>query len=183
MGRDATISADTGSVFRDRRDLLQDWMRGRITYVTILHYLEDKTEISYKVLEDELQYSSENMTYIDPSAIEQVQVLRANGVKVVIATDNMDTFQRWTVPALQLDVLFDDILTSNTQQALKADFNSDGTSAFFASYVSRSIAEPSEMVLLDDSLDTKIIKGVGMDFLRVTEAMPLGYHLANILAQ
>lgn len=171
------------TLFRDGRNLLQDWMRGRITYATILRHVADKTGIPYKALEDELRYSAENMSYINPSVIEVVQKIRANDVKVVIATDNMDTFQRWTASALQLNVSFDGILTSNTQGALKADFNNNGTSAFFLPYFLQSGVDPAKTVLIDDSLDAKVVERIGMEFLHVTEATPLTHHLARILAQ
>lgn len=170
------------TLFHDGRNLLQDWMRGRTTYAAILRHIEDKTGISYKALEDELRYSAENMSYIDPGVIEQVQALRTQGVKVVIATDNMDTFHRWTVPALRLNMLFDDILTSDAQRALKIDLNSDGMSTFFSRYFLQSGIDPSEAILLDDSSDTRVVERIGMDFLHVTEVRPLSYHLAGILA-
>jgi len=171
------------TLFRDGRSLVRDWMRGRISYEEILRYVEGKTGIPYNALEDELRYSSENMSYIDPSVIEQVQELRNNGVKVIIATDNMDTFQRWTVPALELDILFDAILTSNAQGALKTDFKSDGTSMFFSRYFLPGGVDPAETVLIDDSSDTKVLEGTGMDFLHVTDDAPLTHHLASILVQ
>lgn len=172
------------TLFRDGHSLLQDWMRGQISYKDIVRYVADRTGIPYKALEDELRYSSENMSYIESSVIKQIQELRANSIKVVIATDNMDTFQRWTVPALRLDALFDGILASNTQHALKTDFTGDGVnSTFFSRYLSQNLAKPSGMVLIDDNLGTKIVERAGIDFLHVTEATPLSYHLANIAAQ
>jgi FMN phosphatase YigB (HAD superfamily) len=168
-------------LFRGGHDLLKDWMRGLIKYEAILQYAEAKTGIPYKDLEDELRYSSENMKYINPSVIEKVQKLRATGVKVVIATDNMDVFRHWTVPALQLDTLFDGILVSDSRSALKVDFHSDGTSKFFDHYFSQSSAMPSEMVLLDDSLDAKAVERTGVHFLHVNDAITLSDHLSSIL--
>lgn len=171
------------ALFRGGHDLLKDWMRGVIVYEAILQYVESKTGIPYEELEDELRYSSENMRYIDPSVIDHIQKLRATGTKVVIATDNMDTFQRWTVPVLRLDALFDDILTSDTRRALKGDLYSDGASAFFSPYFSQSNAKPSETVLIDDNLDKRAVERIGIGFLHVNETTTLSHHIANILAQ
>lgn len=161
--------------------LVNDWMRGLVTYAKVLHYVSDTTGISYDQLVSELRYSAENMEFIDADSVNVIQKLRNAGIKVVIATDNMDTFRHWTVPALGLESLFDGFIVSDTRGALKTDMHSDGTSIFFDHYLSQSMAAPHETVLIDDNLKTKIVEQLGMNFLHVNEAQPLSVHLDRIL--
>jgi len=152
------------------RHLVKDWMRGLRGYPDILHYVSDATGIPYDNLVSELRYSAENMEYIDADSITIIQKLRNAGIKVVIATDNMDTFRNWTIPRLKLETLFDGILVSDTNRALKTDLHNNGTSMFFARYLSQSGVRPEETVLIDDNLDTKIVEQLGMNFLHVNES-------------
>jgi FMN phosphatase YigB (HAD superfamily) len=81
---------------------------------------------------------------------EMIAQLRAKGLKVVLATDNMDTFHRWTVPSLQLMSLFDDILSSFQLKALKSDCGAEGRSLFFAHYLQTHSIHRGESLVLDD---------------------------------
>ncbi len=76
---------------------IKEWMLGSKVTAHVLQYLHSKTNIPLAELESELRYSAENMDFSDPMVIDKVQILRNLGVKVVIATDNMDTFRLWTV--------------------------------------------------------------------------------------
>lgn len=160
--------------------IVNDWMRGLRDHTDVLHYVSDTTGIPYDDLVSELRYSAENMEFIDPGLITVIQKLRNAGIKVVIATDNMDTFRHWTMPALDLDSLFDGFIVSDTRGALKTDLSSDGTSTFFDHYLSQSTATPEQTVLIDDNLKTKIVEQLGMNFLHVNEAQPLLFHLNRI---
>ncbi len=86
-------------------------------------------------------------------SIHLINQLRATGTKVVLATDNMDSFVRWTIPALGLTNYFDDILDSFSLKALKRDFDEQGNSRFFSGYLSKNNLLPTDCVLIDDSPD------------------------------
>lgn len=169
-------------LFTEARDLLNDWMTGMVSSATVLKYVEDRTGIIYDELHKELQYSSEHMEFIDQRVIRLINELRNEGMKVVIATDNMDTFRRWTVPSLQLEHLVDGILVSDTQGALKSQVHPDGTSKFFHHYLSQNGFKSQDSVLIDNSLDAKVVKKFGMNFLHVNESSSLCDHLEKILA-
>lgn len=163
------------------RDMLNNWMCGWTPYDSVLKYLEEKTSIPYKELEDELRYSAEHMEYIDPKVTDLIFRLREKNIKVVVATDNMDTFKHWTIPALGLDSSFDGVLVSDSRGALKSHIYPDGTSMFFSHYLSQNMIKPEETVLIDNSEDAKIVETFGMNFLHVSEELPLSAHLDSLL--
>ena len=160
--------------------LIKDWMMGLRSYNDILTYASRVTAIPYENLANELQYSAENMKFLDENALGLIQLLRAKGLKVLIASDNMDTFRNWTVPALGLEALFDGILVSDTRGAMKSHISPDGFSVFFHPYLSQQAIKADETVLIDDSLNTKVVERIGINFLHVNESASLTDHLQNI---
>lgn len=165
------------------RELLGNWMIGKSSYEEVLDYLENSTSIPYAKLAEELEESSKQMSYVDSDVIELVQALRAKGTKVVIATDNMDVFRHWTIPAMNLEELFDGIISSDAQKALKTHTYDDGSSRFFEHFfLENPDVLPGDTVLIDDSQDTQIVGTFGMQFRHVKEGSPLTHHLKEILA-
>lgn len=165
------------------RLIIGDWMRGLRSVDNVMQYIHDVTSIPIIELENELRYSSEHMTIDDPSIIERLKILRDNGIKVVIATDNMDVFRRWTIDALQLEDIFDGILVSDTQGALKKEVDSNGMSPFFHLYLTQNQLKAGESVLVDDSEDSRIVESFGIDFLHVNESKTLVNQLDYIITK
>lgn len=159
----------------------KDWMRGLRSVDNVMQYLHDVTGIALADMKDELQYTSENMVFINPDVVQRIEALRAKGVKVVIASDNMDTFRLWTIPALGLEDMFDGILTSDTQGALKSEVNADGFSQFFGHYLQQHKLQPGEAVLIDDNDSLRSVESLGIDFLHVNAAASLVHHLDDLL--
>jgi FMN phosphatase YigB (HAD superfamily) len=144
-----------------------------------MEYVAELSRIPYEELMTELQYSCENMNFIEDNVMTLIQQIRNKGMAVVIATDNMDTFSRWTAPALKLDKLFDDILLSVDRGALKTDTDADGTSAFFNHFFLSTGIKPKESLLIDDSRNNKAVERFGMNFQHVSNSEPLSTHLIN----
>ena len=142
------------------------WMRGQYTSEDVLAGVCDSAGIQPTSALQALQASCQQMRLVSEAIPHYVAGLRAKGLKVVIATDNMDTFQRWTVPSLRLDELFDDILCSFTQRALKEDVDQDGHSRFFADYLQRQHIGWGESLLLDDGGDDfgAVIRRFGIEY-------------------
>lgn len=163
------------------RDLVKKWMLGDRSYSDIIDYAANVTGIPTEELETELRYSAENMKFIDRNALELIRRLRRHGLKVVIATDNMDIFRKWTVPAMRLEERFDDILTSDRRKAFKTHSTRERTSLFFDNYISKHGIKAHQSALIDDSLDTKIVEQWGIDFFHVTEIEPLAVHLRRLI--
>lgn len=70
----------------------------------------------------------------------------------MIATDNMDTFERFTIPAMKLNELFDDFLISHSLKVLKEDIQENSIS-FFDEYLNKNKLTYQETVLLDDCIE------------------------------
>lgn len=164
------------------KSLVRDWMTGFKNRNHALTYLNEHEGLPVDELEDELRYSAQNMKLIEPDVLSTIRSLRDMGKMVVIATDNMDTFSDWTVPALKLDEHFDDILTSSSLRVTKTTMSSMyNRSTFFYGYLNEMGIAPENSLLIDDSLDVKCVQSTGMDFLHVTDLQPLSHHLEAIM--
>lgn len=94
----------------------------------------------------------------------------------------MDSFPRWTVPALTLTEMFDDILDSFTLKAMKGDFDETGKSMFFSDYLSKNNILPGESVLIDDSEDKEDrITKIGIVYRKIEPVVGLEPELLSIL--
>src|SRR6266566_1007325 len=89
-------------LFRTRPDVIVSWMRGQMTCEECLNLLSHEVGIERDTMLAALEQSCRTMRFVAPEVPRLVAELRNQGLKVVIATDNMDTFSRWTVPALNL---------------------------------------------------------------------------------
>jgi FMN phosphatase YigB (HAD superfamily) len=130
--------------------LVHAWMRGRLTAEDVVARIHPESPARRAVWLRELERSCREMRLADESLRPLLARIRAGGTRVVIATDNMDTFPRWTVPALGLRDAVDDILDSWTLGVLKGDTDTSGRSAFFAPWLRANGIAPSETILFDD---------------------------------
>jgi len=143
------------------------WMRGELPVEELLQRICLRYRLDYELLLRELTASCQAMQFVSPTVPRSLGQLRAAGIRVAIATDNMDTFTRWTVPALKLHMLVDDILNSFDLRALKGDIDNRGRSLFFADYLEKHALKPGESILLDDNNEedfTAFIRGIGIDY-------------------
>jgi FMN phosphatase YigB (HAD superfamily) len=167
-------------LFSNPSDPINDWMRGKYNTEQIIDFLATTTHQDYQLLLSEFIKSCQEMKYSTSQIPLLVKRLRAKGVKVIIATDNMDSFTRWTVPALQLDKVFDDVLNSYDLHVLKTDTDNNGESKFFKSeYI---VDHLSKNLLIDDILNMEqIVKKSKIDFLHVTQETKLEKYLEQLL--
>ncbi|MGI8486271.1 MAG: hypothetical protein ACR2OU_18680 [Thermomicrobiales bacterium] len=91
------------------------------------------------------------MRLVSEDVLPQFAMLGARGVCVRIATDNVDSFTRWTVPALGLDRHDDVILNSAELGVMKGDRRQDGSSEFFSNFLHVRGFAPGTTVILDHS--------------------------------
>lgn len=129
-------------------------MRGTTTEEAILKKMSQDTGIDASLIQQELAYSCRHMSLCSLDIENLVRVLQQKGILVVVATDNMDTFRRYTVPALKLDDLFDDILISSEIGMLKDGPEPRDAIPFFDNYLLSKGLQYSDAVLLDDSPDS-----------------------------
>jgi len=156
-------------LFSESFDMLNKWMRGQLTSEDVVEQLGKELRFEPEVLLKELIVSCQSMRFISEDSLHLIAKIRSMGVKVIIATDNMDTFERWTVPSLELDDCFDAILCSYELRSLKTDTDDQGRSLFFRPYMEVHAIARGESLLLDDSGErcAKIIRHAGIDYKQV----------------
>lgn len=168
------------ALFETNAHLLVPWMLGQLTSEQVLDHVAATTGFSAKWVLREFVAGCERMTFVAPEVPSLVAQLRHTGVKVVIATDNMDAFSRWTVPALNLNTLFDGILNSCELGAMKNDLDRSGRSLFFDAYLTENDLRPSQCVLIDDSTDTApAMQAIGLTYRQVTSR---AHFIAELMA-
>lgn len=162
------------SLFGTHKHLIKPWMRGKQTSEQIIYQIAKTTKLDRKELFNEFTDSCKNMKLVSDRIFEVTKRLQGNGVKVVIATDNMDSFTRWTIPSMKLETVFDDILNSYDLGALKGDFGDSGESLFFDQFLKKHGLLAKECVLIDDSEDKDgRIQGYGVDYKRINDSSKL----------
>lgn len=159
--------------------LVHDWMRGRLSAEDVVAVVCRGDDPALWLTE--LERSCREMALADDRLRLLVPALRSTGVRVVIATDNMDTFARWTVPALGLVQLVDDVLDSWRLGCLKDDRDRAGRSPFFHPWLEREKIDPADAVLFDDGGHDAL--ELHISWVPVTPERPLAAGLARLLTQ
>ena len=108
-------------LFVDNRDVITPWMRGELSADDVTERMGREIGVDCSLIADELRHSCEQMQYSIDNLEEIVANIRKRGIKVVIATDNMDTFTRYTVPAMNINSVFDGVINSHSMKCLKDD--------------------------------------------------------------
>lgn len=162
-------------LFTENKPLIQRWMRGETDEENILQMVSDKFSYPLETLREDLAESCRAMTLNSDETLPLVTKLRERGIQCVIATDNMDVFKKYVVPALKLNEHFDDVLVSFDQKALKFDASQDTKSLpFFENYLQSKGLRYSEALLLDDRRDESgIYEELGFDIFRVEDSRGL----------
>jgi hypothetical protein len=158
-------------------ELVRQWMLGAVAAEDVCTSAAGSLGLAAGDLLADLEHTCRRMEFDDPTSVDALRAIREQGIKVVLATDNMDTFPRWTVPALHLGGIFDAILDSASLGVLKGELV-DGQSPFFGPWLSDQAIVPAEAVLVDDS-PTASAAAIGM------EIRPVNHpgELASVLTQ
>ena len=154
-------------LFKENKNFISDWMRGEINDRKIVEHISVRFNYSSDELLEDLAESCRNMKFVSDDVITLVKKLRKKGTRCVIATDNMDTFRKYTVPALELEKYFDDILVSADNGLFKFD-TEDTKIPFFDDYLQEHNLRYEDVVLIDDCVDTSgVYKRAGFDILQI----------------
>lgn len=171
------------NLFKINRHLLKPWMRGEIDSEGVISRIAKETDLKFETIFNEFVVSCKLMQFIDPRIPILIKLLKKKEIKVYIATDNMDSFDRWTIPAMKLNSLFDGIINSFTIKALKHDFGNDGKSLFFDSTLKREGVVPAETILIDDSEDKENhLTDYGINYRRISDENTFLNELNNIIS-
>jgi FMN phosphatase YigB (HAD superfamily) len=164
-------------LFRDNKDIIYPWMRGTMNSEDICKLLSLCLGIDEKIIFDELAISCANMSFCRTEVPELLAALKREGVRVVVATDNMDTFRRFTIPAMQLDAIFDDYLISSELGVFKGD-TTNNTLQFFDRYLTENNLDYGDVMLVDDGYDKSGMYGeLGFKWVHIDDSV----HFVEVL--
>jgi FMN phosphatase YigB (HAD superfamily) len=135
-------------LFGQNGSLVNEWMKGAKTSEDVCEWLESSVECGSRDLLDALIKSCEGMNL--PEIIRRLIVEIRKDRHVVLITDNMDCFSRFTVKANRMEELFDYIVNSSDVRRLKQD--QGGLS--FHEVAQRYSTSFRDCVLIDDSQKT-----------------------------
>ena len=141
---------------------LKEWLEGKRDVYSFISLLSKNTNLQESYLLETLKESCERFELCAPDIPSLISKLKKAGIVCVIATDNFDVFDMWIVPALKLNVIFDDILNSFNIKHVKPDIDENGYSPFFGRYFEENNVKKS--LLIDDNDYSKVVKALGMDF-------------------
>ena len=145
------------SLFVTRKYILKDWMEGVVNSEEVMDLVAKDTGISSKILLSDLADSCASMKFCNPEIPNIIKKIRSQGTRVVIATDNMDSFRRFTVPGMKLEELFDDFLISSELGCMKR-LLAEKTLVFFDDYLKNHATPISKTILMDDSIEENFLK-------------------------
>lgn len=132
-------------LFGDDRTLVHEWMRGKHTAETVNQYVAEQTGMPYEELWDVFVRDCNTMV-IPEGLLETIHGLGSR-YTVVLLTGNMDSFSRFTVPALQLKKYFDHISNSFYEGTHKTDHDGE----LFVEVAKRVGGMVTDSILIDDS--------------------------------
>lgn len=133
------------NIFTDKQ-LVQAWMRGKVTWRELHDRIVDETGIDRALL-DQLFIESVKRMKMVPEMIELARELKDRGFKIAIVSDNMDIFSEVIVPHNQFNQLFDAIFNSADHGLLKQDEHG----ALFARVADTLGMSLEQTVFIDDT--------------------------------
>ncbi len=161
-------------LFRGDKTRTSDWMRGKYSAEEINGWLAEQIDIPYEILWGLFVQDCQNMK-VAQTTLEKLSSLR-DRFTVILITGNMDSFSRFTVPALRLEKYFDYISNSYYEGRHKTD----NGGLIFKEYSERVGTPLSECVVLDDSqrvCDT--FESLGGIAYRITAEKDVNYYLSQ----
>lgn len=168
-------------LFEKNVDLFDPWMRGSITSEQICKKIARENNLDWEVVYGTLRESCENMSLNSPEIINLVEKIRQKGIKVIIATDNMDTFRKFTISGLGLDKVFDDFLISCELKVLKYE-TKEKEIPFFDPFLKANNWRYNEVILIDDSKDRSgVYNKLGFEIILVKKQFDLLDYLRKFI--
>lgn len=163
------------NLFGSKKELIKDWMLGKYISEDINQMLAEEIGSDYDSLWSTFVSDCEKMS-ISENVLKKIRSLRDSYLTVLI-TDNMDSLDRFTVPALSLDEYFDLIVNSHTEKALK----NDESGKSFQKVAERYKSPLSESILIDNSVSScKVFEDLGGKSCLVTPEQTLADWLERV---
>lgn len=161
------------ALFGKHIDKINPWMLGKLTSEDVCHLLSKETGLEYDFLYKELIHSCKKMEFVSDSIPSLLTEIKKQGVKIMIATDNMDTFSKHTYSSINKNGLFDGFLNSYEIGSFKYDYQ-NGVLPFFDPFLAKNKLDYQDVVLVDDSIDKKgNLERLGLEVVYVSDDAPL----------
>jgi len=132
-------------LFRKDRIRVNDWLRGKYTAEEINEFVANEIDFPqedlWKIFVDDCITME-----VSGSVLERLSLLRKR-YTVILITGNMDSFSRFTLPALKLDRYFDHI--SNSYHEGKHKIDNEGE--LFVEYAKKHGVSLKDCIIIDDS--------------------------------
>lgn len=132
-------------LFEEEKSYAEEWMKGKRTAEEVNQFIAGKLDIPFQALWAVFVKDAETMR-VSKEVLETIGNLRDKFTTILI-TVNMDSFSRFTVPALELNNYFDDISNSYYE----GKFKSDNEGEVFRDYMQKYSAPVERSILIDDS--------------------------------
>lgn len=133
-------------LFQDNTYLLEDWMRGQKSSEDINQIISDNCNLDYNMIWSYFIKDCENM-HIPEDILDALSACKKNNTLILI-TDNMDCFNRFTINKLKLLNYFHYIFNSYDYGVLKDDPLPKG---LFKKVIDLNGFDIKKSVLLDNS--------------------------------
>jgi len=162
-------------LFSENKIYAEEWMKGKRTAEEVNKLIAEKLGISFEEIWNVFVRDAQTMR-VSKEVLEPIERLRDTHTTILI-TVNMDSFSRFTVPALKLDRYFDAISNSYYE----GKFKSDNGGQVFRDYVEKYSAPIESSILIDDSTGAcETFRALGGIAYQVTPEEDLSYHLAQL---
>lgn len=163
-------------LFGNDTKMVHDWMRGHHTAEEVNQYASTKLALDYEYLWNLFVEDCKTM-HVPNDVLKDIKSL-GDTYTTILITGNMDSFSRFTVPALSLESYFEEISNSFYEGRHKTD---DNGSLFFK-FTDKYNVSIDDCVLLDDSDEVcQIFTKLGGTALQVSKSTPIENHLKGLL--
>lgn len=163
------------TLFGEDNSLVVEWMLGKKTAEEVNTILAKKLQVPFSDLWEVFVDDCETMK-VKSSTLDRINNLRSDYTTILI-TGNMDSFTRFTVPALQLDTYFDAIINSADVGSLK----SDSSGAQFLETVNKYSTKITCSLLIDDSEKIcNIFENIGGKSLHISSENTIDKYLSQL---
>lgn len=133
-------------LFRDNFDLVRIWMKGKKSSEEIHQFISEELNISFEYLFSHFKQDCETID-ISNKILNNLESIKEN-FYLILRTDNMDSFTRFTLPANpRLSRVFDEIDNSFELKELKRENNG----YYFTNKARKYNLEIKDCLLIDDS--------------------------------
>lgn len=162
-------------LFEENMSFAEEWMKGKHTAEEVNQFLAEQLGIPFEEIWEIFVKDAETMS-VPKDVLETIGKLRERYATILI-TVNMDSFSRFTVPALELSNYFDAISNSYYE----GKFKSDNEGEVFRDYIQKYSAPVDRSILIDDSTGAcETFRALGGVAYQVTTEEDISHHLTKL---